>query len=104
MNTSKLMVCVTLAALAGAVAMDAATARVRAVRNGSAAKAAAVTSTPEERENWQDNRQDRQDSRQENWNNASPNQKAVTYNAAKSRHQQNVNRQAAGAAALSKRR
>jgi hypothetical protein len=102
MNRRKMMVSVALATLTSLAVMDAATALRPRAR--SAARAAAVTSTPEERENYQDNRSDRQDSRQERWNNASPNQKAVTYNVAKTRHQQNVTRQAAGAAAISKRR
>jgi hypothetical protein len=94
MNTKKLMVAVMLASLTGLAALDAATARVRTVRARNTAAAVAATSTPEERT-------ERQDSRQERWNDASPNQRAATYNVAKTRHQQNVTRQAA---AVSRRR
>ena len=106
MNTKKLMVAVMLASLTGVMALDAANARLRprARRAADTAATAAVVSTAGDPEERQDNRSERQDNRQENWNNASPNQKAVTYNVAKTRHQKNVTRQAAGAAALSKRR
>lgn len=106
MNTKKLMVAVMLASFTGAMALDAADARLRprARRAADTAATAAVVSTAGDPEERQDNRSERQDYRQDQWNNASPNQKAVTYNVAKSRHQQKLTRQAAGASALSKRR
>ena len=107
MNTKKFTVAVLLASLTGVIALDAANARLRPRARraaDTAATAAVVSGTAGDPEQRQDNRSERQDYRQDQWNNASPNQKAVTYNVAKSKHQQKLNRQAAGAAALSKRR
>lgn len=107
MNTKKLMVAVMLASFTGVMALDAADARLRPRARraaDTAATAAVVSGTAGDPEERQDNRTDRQDSRQDRWNDASPNQKAVTYNVAKSKHQQKLTRQAAGASALSKRR
>jgi hypothetical protein len=97
MSTRGMIVSVILATLTGTVAEHATTAQVRSVRARNVARAAAVTTTPE-------SRHANQAYRQERWNNASPNQKAVTYNVARTRHQQNVTRQAAGAAAVARRR
>lgn len=89
MKKAKVILSITLVALTGVVAMDAASAqRVRA-RN--VAKGAALTSTPEETEARQDAHQENQDTREERRKDASPNQKAVTANVAHSRHQQKVN-------------
>lgn len=100
-----MMVVIALATLTGALAQDAANALRPRARNEArnAAKVEALTSTPEETEARQENRTDRQDSRQERWNDASPNQKAVTYNATKARHQQKVTRQTNAANAIKSR-
>lgn len=104
MDTKKAIVSALLATLSGVVTIDAATAHPRTARTDSAAKAAAVTSTPAETEARETSHQENQDSRQDRWNDASPNQKAVTYNASKSKQQQKVKKQDATAAAVSKRR
>jgi hypothetical protein len=97
MNTNKMIISIILATLSSAAAIDTATAQVRNVRARNMAKGAALTSTSETRPENQENRQER-------WNQASPNQKAVTYNVAKTGHQQKLTNQANAAAALSKRR
>jgi hypothetical protein len=104
MKTKDVIISAMLATLVCAVTFEAGTVEAR-VRARNAAKAAALSTTPEERqdnqENRQDNRQENVENRQERWNNASPNQKAVTYNVARTRHAQ---KQAVGAAAVSRRR
>ena len=61
MNRRKMVISLVLLAFTSTVAMDAATARVRAVRDRSAAKAAVVTATPEETEARQDAHQENQE-------------------------------------------
>lgn len=102
MKTVKVILSLTLATLTGVVAMDAATAqRVRA-RN--AAKAAAVTSTPEQTDARQEAHQENQETRKERREDANPNQKAAAYNVTKTRHQEKLTKQANAAAAVSKRK
>lgn len=120
MKTVKVILSITLATLTGVVAIDAATAQRHRASN--VAKGAALTNTPEKTEARHDAHQENQDSReesrderhkqtssnqdarQERRKDASPNEKAVTYNVAHSKHQQKVTNQANAAAAVSKRR
>jgi len=104
MNTKKLTISIMLTTLVSLVALDATTAQVRRVRARNLARGAALTSSPEQIDARHDAHQENQESRQERWNQASPNQKAVTYNVARGRHQQRVTNQANAAAALSRRR
>ncbi len=52
---------------------------------------------------YQENREENSENRQERWDNASPNQKAATYNVAKSKRTKKENNQAQAEAALSQR-
>ncbi len=97
-----LSISIAMATLMSVVTINAATAqRVRA-RN--AAKAAAVTSTPEQTEARQDAHQENQETRKERREDANPNQKAAAYNVTKTRHQEKLTKQANAAAAVSKRK
>ena len=87
MNAKKMIVPVILATLIGAVSMETATA-VRAVRARSVARGAALTTTPESRQENQEFRQNRR-------GNATPNQRAAAYNVARTRQTQRVNTAAA---------
>lgn len=93
-----------MATLVSVITTDAASAQTRRARTHDVAKAAAVTSTPEQTEARQDAHQENQESRQERRDEASSTQKAVTYNVAKVRQQEKATKQAAAASALSERK
>jgi len=79
-----------LAALTGVVAMDATTAQAK-VRAREAAKAAAVTSTPETTEARQDAHQENQGTRKDRRDDASSTEKATAVNVAKNRQTKKAN-------------
>lgn len=77
-----------IAAFTGAFAIVATTAEAARLRASNAAKAAAVTSSPETSEARQDAHQENQNTRKDRREDASPNQKAAAYNVTKTRHNQ----------------
>ncbi len=100
MKTKNVAMSIMAATLIGTVTIEATTAQVRSARTRNAAKAAALTSTPETTEARQDAHQENQDTRKNRREDANPNQKAAAYNITKTKHQQKVTRQANAAAAV----
>lgn len=62
-----------------------------------------VVSTPESRSDRQDTHDENKENRQQNWDNASPNQQAATYNAVKSKNSKKQAKQATAKSAFSQR-
>ena len=62
-----------------------------------------VVSTPESRSERQDTHDENKSNRQQNWDNASPNQQAATYNAVKSKNSKKQAKQATAKSAFSQR-
>lgn len=85
MKTNKVLLSVALAAAAGILAADGTSAQVRRERVR-AEEDAAMVRTPETTTADEAAHQSNQQSREQSWNQASPNEKATTYNVAKTRH------------------
>ena len=105
MKAVKVLLPITLVTLIAGVTTDGIMAQAaRRARVRAAARDTTVIKTPETTETRQDAHQENQESRQERRDQASPNQKAATYNVAKSKHQEKLTNQAKAAEALSQRK
>jgi hypothetical protein len=98
MKTQQVIIFAMLATLTSAITIDTTTAQAR-VRTRNAAKDAAIGA---ESEALRQQNQGNQNSPQQRWDNASPNEKAATYNIARTKHQQKLTKQADAEAAVSK--
>ena len=96
MKSTKIIASFTLAASIGIMAADVASALPRRLRDREAATAAtAATVKAAETDNGdQSVHQTNKETRDQKWDNASPNQKAATYNVAKSAHTKNETQKA----------